>query len=100
MPTDIHQHFWPEPFLAALRARRSRPRLDGWELQLPGERPYAVDPADHDPDARAELARADGDDVVCVAASAALGLDRLPPDEAAELAEAWLEGALTLPRPF
>jgi hypothetical protein len=100
MATDTHQHLWPEPFLAALRARRSGPRLDGWELRLPGERPYAVDPADHDPEARAELARADGDDVVCVAASAALGLDRLPPDEAAELAEAWLEGALALPSPF
>jgi 6-methylsalicylate decarboxylase len=100
MTVDIHQHVWPEPFLAALRARRSPPRLDGWTLYLPGEPPYAVDPTDHDPDARAQLARADGDDVVCVAPSAALGLDRLPRDEAAELAEAWLDGALSLPRPF
>lgn len=100
MTADVHQHLWPEPFLAALRARRSGPRLDGWELHLPGERTYALDPADHDPEARAELAAADGDELVCVAPSAALGLDRLPPSEADELAAAWLEGALALPAPF
>jgi 6-methylsalicylate decarboxylase len=97
---DVHQHLWPEPFLDALRARRTPPRLDGWILQLPGERPFAIDPADHDPDARAAIAAADGDELVLVAPSAALGLDRLPPDEVAELAEAWLEGALALPAPF
>jgi hypothetical protein len=100
MTADVHQHLWPEPFQAALRARRSGPRLDGWELHVPGERTYAIDPADHDPEARAELAAADGDELVCVAPSAALGLDRLPPGEADELAGAWLEGALALPPPF
>jgi hypothetical protein len=97
---DVHQHLWPEPFLDALRARRTPPRLDGWILQLPGERPFAIDPADHDPDARAAIAAADGDELVLVAPSAALGLDRLPPDETAQLAGAWLEGALALPAPF
>jgi hypothetical protein len=37
---------------------------------------------------------------VLLAPSAALGLDRLPPAEAAELAAAWLDGALSLPAPF
>ena len=100
MPADLHQHLWPAPFLEALRERRSGPRLDGWELHLPGERVHTIDPADHDPDARAALAAADGDDLVCVAPSAALGVDRLPPAQAAELAEAWLDGALALPEPF
>ena len=100
MSIDVHQHLWPEPFLAALRARRTAPRLDGWILHLPGERPYAVDPDDHDPDRRADLARGDGDELVLIAPSAALGLDRLPPAEAAFLADAWLEGALALPAPF
>jgi hypothetical protein len=100
MTADLHQHLWPEPLLEALRARRSAPRLDGWELRLPGEHPYAVDPADHDPEARAELARRDGDEQVCVSPAASLGLDRLAPAETAELAEAWLEGALALPAPF
>jgi 6-methylsalicylate decarboxylase len=97
---DVHQHLWPEPFLAALRARRTPPRLDGWELHLPGQRPYRVDPAHHDIDARVEQAEADGDTLVCVSPSAALGLDRLPRADADELAAAWLEGALALPAPF
>ena len=100
MTADVHQHLWPAPFLEALRARRTAPRLHGWELLLPGERPYAVDPAHHDPAARAAQAAADGDELVLVAPSAALGLDRLPPAESAELAAAWLEGALALPAPF
>src|SRR5215210_788001 len=100
MPADLHQHLWPAPFVEALRERRSGPRLDGWQLHLPGERVHAIEPADHDPDERAALAAADGDDLVGVAPSAALGLDRLPPAQAAELAEAWLEGALALPEPF
>src|SRR5687767_2799379 len=100
MTIDCHQHLWPAQFLEALRARRTPPRLDGWMLHLPGERPYPVAPTDHDVDLRTEQAAADGDELVCVAASAALGIDRLPPDESAELAAAWLEGALALPAPF
>jgi 6-methylsalicylate decarboxylase len=100
MSVDVHQHLWPEAFLAALRERRNAPRLEGWTLHLPGERPYAVDPADHDGDERAAVAAEDGDELVLVAPSAALGLDRLPSYEAAELAEAWLDAALALPAPF
>jgi hypothetical protein len=94
---DLHQHLWPGPFLAALRARTTPPRLAGWTLELPGERPYAVDPAHHDPALRAA---ADDHAQTLVAPSSALGLDRLPPTEAAELAAAWMEGALALPAPF
>jgi hypothetical protein len=100
MGIDVHQHLWPAPFLAALRARRTPPRLDGWELQLPGQPPYRVGPADHDVAARAAQAEADRDVVVCVSPSAALGLDRLTPAESDELATAWLEAALALPAPF
>jgi hypothetical protein len=100
MSIDVHQHLWPEPFLAALRERRTAPRLDGWVLHLPDERPYRIDPAHHDIDERAALAADDGDDLVLICPSAALGLDRLPPPEAAELEDAWLEGALSLPAPF
>jgi 6-methylsalicylate decarboxylase len=100
MATDLHQHLWPPAFLEALRTRHSGPRLDGWELHLAGEGSYAVDPADHDPEARAALSTAQGDDLVCVGPSAALGLDRLPPSQADELAAAWLDGALELPAPF
>jgi 6-methylsalicylate decarboxylase len=100
MATDLHQHLWPAAFADALRERRSGPRMDGWELRLPGERTYLLDFADHDPGARAALAAADGDNLVCISPSASLGLDRLPPDQAAELAAVWLEGALALPAPF
>ena len=93
MTVDLHQHLWPEPFIAALRAHSAPPRLDGWTLHL-AEGAYAIDPADHDVEVRAQRARTDGVELVCVAPSAALG----HLDEA--LAEAWLEGALTLPAPF
>ncbi len=100
MTIDLHQHLWPAAFLAALRARRAAPRLDRWELRLPGEGTHAIAPDDHAVEARAALAAADGDRLVCVGASAGLGLDRLAPSESAELAAAWLEGALALPAPF
>src|SRR4051794_6370072 len=100
MTTDVHQHLWPPTFLAALRRRTRPPRLDGWSLLLPDERPWAVDPAHHDVEARARQAALDGDERVLVAPSAALGLDRLAPAESAELGAAWLDGALALPAPF
>src|SRR3954468_3260560 len=95
-PIDAHQHLWPEPFLAALRSRRTPPRLDGWTLELPGDAPFAGDPSAHAPATR--FARADC--AISVAPSAALALDRLAPQEPARLATAWLEGALALPHPF
>jgi hypothetical protein len=97
---DVHQHLWPAPFIAALRARRRPPRLDGWVLHLSGQPPYRIDPSHHDVEARAALAAADGDTLVCVGPSAVLGLDRLPSAEADELAAVWLAGALALPAPF
>src|SRR5829696_4662605 len=100
MPIDLHQHLWPAPFLAALRERRQPPRLVGRRLELPGERVHEVDPEHHDVAARAALAAADGDELVCVAPSAGLGLDRVSETEVAELSAAWLEGALALPAPF
>jgi hypothetical protein len=97
MRVDLHQHLWPGPFLDALRARRELPRLSGWTLELPGAAPFEVDPAAHDVARRAAAAE---DDLVGVAVSTGLGLDRLPAAEAAELARVWLEAALALPTPF
>jgi hypothetical protein len=97
---DLHQHLWPAPFLDALRVREAPPRLAGRQLELPGERPFDVDPDAHDPIRRAATSAGDGDDLVGVAPSAALGLDRLPAPEATMLAEVWLDSALDLPRPF
>ena len=43
MPLDIHQHLWPSSFVAALRARRTPPNLDGWTLHLPARWPWEHD---------------------------------------------------------
>ncbi|MFC6934572.1 hypothetical protein ACFQHO_32345 [Actinomadura yumaensis] len=77
--TDIHQHLWGAPLLAALRARRTPPFLDGWTLHLDGEPPYEVDPADHDPAARAAQAEGDGLAAALVSLSSPLGIEWLPP---------------------
>ncbi|MFI7099683.1 amidohydrolase [Streptomyces sp. NPDC050161] len=100
MPADVHQHIWPAEFTALLRARSAPPRLDGWTLHLPGEAPYAVDPADHDTGARQRLARADGLDLALVSLSSPLGIEYLPPGEADPLLAAFHDGALALPAPF
>ncbi|QHC20726.1 amidohydrolase [Streptomyces sp. GS7] len=100
MPADVHQHIWPPEFVALLRARSTPPRLDGWTLHLPGEPPYAVDPADHDIAARTRLARADGLDLALVSLSSPLGVEHLPPEEAGPLLAAFHDGALDLPAPF
>ncbi|GCD45325.1 amidohydrolase [Streptomyces paromomycinus] len=100
MPCDVHQHVWPPQFTDLLRTRRTPPRLDGWTLHLPGEPPYAVDPADHDLTARTELARSDGLDRALICLSSPLGVEFLPPAEAVPLLDAFHEGALALPAPF
>jgi hypothetical protein len=98
--TDVHQHLWGTAFTDALRGRTTAPRLDGWTLHLDGEPPYDVDPADHDPSARAAQAAADGFDRVLTSLSSPLGVEWLPPAEAAPLLDAYHEDALALPAPF
>jgi len=98
---DVHQHLWPEPLLRALSLRRAAPRLvqrrDGWVLRLDGEPEALVDLADHDPDRRAALVRADGLDLALVAPSVPLGIEALPASEAEPLLAAYHEGAAALP---
>jgi hypothetical protein len=96
----VHQHLWGTAFTDALRGRTTAPRLDGWTLHLDGEPPYDVDPADHDPAARAAQAAADGFDRVLTSLSSPLGVEWLPPAEAAPLLDAYHEDALALPAPF
>jgi 6-methylsalicylate decarboxylase len=101
---DIHQHLWPEPLLAELARRREAPRLqrqrEGWVVEVPGEPDAAVEPADHDPDRRVDLLRADGLDRAYVALSSPLGIEALPSDAARPLLDAWHEGAAALPAEF
>ncbi|WP_066362948.1 amidohydrolase [Herbidospora mongoliensis] len=98
MAVDVHQHLWPAPFLHALRSRATNPRLDGWTLLLDGEPVYEVNPADHDPAARAKLNKEL--DLALISLSSPLGIEHLPPDEAWPLIDAFHEGAAELPEPF
>ncbi|GAA3832676.1 hypothetical protein GCM10022403_077150 [Streptomyces coacervatus] len=100
MPTDVHQHIWPPALIELLRSRTTPPYLDGRTLHLRGEPPYDVDPADHDIAARTRLAATDGLDLALVSLSSPLGIEYLPPAEAAPLLAAFHDGALALPAPF
>jgi predicted TIM-barrel fold metal-dependent hydrolase len=101
---DIHQHLWPEPLLRALSLRREPPMLvrrrAGWTLRLLGEPEAPVDLADHDPDARAALVRADGLDRALVVPSTPLGIEALPAGEAEALLDVYHEGVRALPDAF
>ena len=97
---DVHQHLWTPALVEALRARRTPPYLDGWTLHVAGSAPFAVDPAAHVVGARAAQARADGLALAVVALSSGLGVETLPPDDAAPLLAAYHAGAAALPAPF
>jgi hypothetical protein len=101
---DIHQHLWPESLLSALSRRREPPmllrRAEDWAVRLRGEPETPVDLADHDPERRAALVRADGLDRALVAPSVPLGIEALPADEAEPLLDAYHEGVVALPDEF
>src|SRR5215217_782652 len=98
---DIHQHLWPEPLLGALARRARPPRLlhrdGGWTLRMHGECDAPLDPADHDPDRRIALLDALDIDRAVIAPSTPIGVEALPPDEAAPLLEAYHAGLAELP---
>jgi hypothetical protein len=100
VPTDVHQHIWPPDFIELLRSRTTPPYLDGRLLHVDGEPPYEIDPADHDIPARTRLAATDGLRLALVSLSSPLGIEYLPPAEAAPLLAAFHDGALALPAPF
>ena len=97
---DLHQHLWPEPLVEALRDRTHAPYLRGWTLQTAGEPAAELDPRDHDVARRLALDADAGVDLACVSLSAPLGIEHLPPEEAAPLLDAWHDGAATLPDHF
>ena len=97
---DVHQHLWSPGFFEALRARRAAPRLRGSTLEVTGEPDYQVDSAWHDVEERAAQAIDDGLDLALVSLSSPLGIESLPPDEAAELLNVYHDGVLGLPAPF
>ncbi|HEV7965771.1 MAG TPA: amidohydrolase [Actinoplanes sp.] len=97
---DIHQHLWPDGFVEGLRRRTRAPRLTGWTLHLDGEADFTVDPAHHDPAARAAEIRSEGGSLALVSLSGPLGIEWLPPEQAYPLLDAYHRGAAALPAPF
>jgi 6-methylsalicylate decarboxylase len=96
--TDVHQHLWPEGFVAALAGRAQAPsvRRDGrgWVVRVPGEPDSPFGPAAHDPVARAAGLRATGLERALLCMSTPLGVEALPEDEARPLLDAWHAGVL------
>jgi hypothetical protein len=97
---DVHQHLWPAELVDRLRARTRPPYLRGWTLHTDGEPPYEVDPAAHDPEARAAVDADDGTGLACVSLSSPLGIEALPRRDAAPLIRAWHRGVGDLPGHF
>jgi 6-methylsalicylate decarboxylase len=92
MPSiDIHQHLWPDPFVAALRARKSPPFLDGDVLILREGR-FAIDLRYDDLEARLELLDRDGIEVAVLSLQPTLGSGDLAAGERDDLEDAWVRG--------
>lgn len=104
-PTDLHQHAWPEPFLAALSARTDGPRTrveaDGsWRLLLPGEPDCVLGECEIDLHRREGALFAAGIDRALLVPPLAIGVDGLDPDESRGLLTSWHEGVLAHGGPF
>lgn len=96
MPTvDIHQHLWPESFIAALAGRRAAPRLQGTVLELE-EGTYECDLDVHDPGVRLAALDRDGIDVAVMSLQPTLGITSLARSEQEELTSIWEAGMLEL----
>jgi 6-methylsalicylate decarboxylase len=95
---DIHQHFLPEEFLAALAARTRPPRLHDGHLDLGDQGRWPVDVAGHTLERR--LALLDGMEIerAVISLQPSLGADWRDDGEGEELAAAWERGILELAR--
>lgn len=100
LATDVHQHLWPEEFVARLSRRRShpfvRPTDRGYTLRLPAEPDHHFSPAAHDPATRRATMSAVGIDRAFVAMSSPLGIEALDEGEARPLIDAWHDGVFEL----
>lgn len=91
MTVDLHQHLWPESFVAALRARRAVPWLDGDTLVLDeGRFPY--DASEHDVGQRLAALDVAGIDVAVVSLQPSLGHESLALDDRRALEDSWVTG--------
>lgn len=96
MPTyDVHQHLWPEAFIAALRTRSSPPLLrDGEVVTIEGS--FPVDLPAHDPETRVRALDRDEIDVAVLSLQPSLGLENVDAGERDELEALWAREALAI----
>jgi len=87
---DLHQHLWPEEFVAALRARTEPPRLEQSEL-ITVEGRFEIDLDENDPETRIRALDRDGLDVAVLSLQASLGIEHLSDDERDALEETWAD---------
>ncbi len=88
---DVHQHFWPEGFVAALRSRTS-PRLSRRRTADDQEGRFEIALADHGLEGRLRTLDRDAIDVAVLSLQASLGLEVLSETERGALEEAWVDG--------
>jgi len=88
---DVHQHFWPEGFVAALRSRTTLPFLDGEQLTTREGR-FEIALVDHGLEGRLRTLDRDAIDVAVLSLQTSLGLEALSEDERGALEEAWVDG--------
>jgi hypothetical protein len=69
-------------------------------VRIAGEREFAFDPGANDPEARAAMVEGDGVDRALICLSSVLGIEALPPGEAAPLLDAYAADARDLPPVF
>jgi hypothetical protein len=89
---DLHQHLWPDTFVAALRARTAPPCIDG-DVLTTIEGRFPVDLREHDVARRLEMLDRDDVDVAVISLQTSLGFEHIPDGERETLEEAWAEGA-------
>jgi hypothetical protein len=104
VPTDVHQHLWPEGFVAALARRSDAPavRRDGrgWIIRVPGEPDSPFGTVAHDPAVRAAGLAASGLERALLCMSTPLGIEALAEDQARPLLDAWHDGVFTAGEAF
>ena len=88
---DLHQHLWPEPFLALLRRRTDPPYLRA-DVLTTLEGAFPVDLSAHDLGGRIQALDRAGIDVAVICLQPTLGIEALPPAESGELFDAYNAG--------
>jgi predicted TIM-barrel fold metal-dependent hydrolase len=96
MHIDVHQHLWPEPFVAALHRRRSPPLLRGAgrrpQLEMRHEPACSIDLDVHDPAGRLSALDRLGVEGAVISISTPVGCEALPAAQAGPLVDAYNDG--------